>query len=108
MLRRETFQRRVRHYALLEREGAYDEALAAIEALPDPVRRRDARAALDRLRAALTCMDLRGLGWPPQGSRGDSEDVLHADNQRQVSAVLRFDHRECQAQVLKYVLKDRL
>lgn len=105
MLSRGLFSARVRSYALLEREGAYEEALQAIEALADPVHQKDRLRALGRLREGLVRMDLRSLGWPPQGSHGDDEDLLHADNQKMVSAVLRFDHRRREAQVLLYVVK---
>lgn len=107
MINRGAFTRRVLHYALLENPDALAAVRARIAAIKDAMKGREAGVALDLLRRRILRMDLQDFGWPPQCSEAGNEDILFADVQRLVSAVIRFDHNLRQAQVLKYVLKER-
>ena len=101
------FLRRVLLYRVLEAENAVKDAVQRIEHLPDAARRRDCQHRLQRLREELWHMDLSGLGWPPRQGQNEMEDILHADRQKLVSAVVRFDHQRREAQILYYTLKEK-
>jgi len=106
MLEREAFVRKVRLYDLVEWEAAQTVIQGKMALLPDAVKRRNAEQVLALLRQKIQKMDLSDFGWPPRSSQDGNEDLLLADGQRLVSAVIRFDQRQRQAQILKYVLKE--
>lgn len=96
----------IRAYRVLEPPQVLADVQGRIEALESQMQRRGAALALERLRRALGELDLSGLGWPPQAT-SDGADLLHADTQRQLSAVLRVDHKRRTVFILRYVLKVR-
>lgn len=96
----------IRAYKVHEPETIVAEIAANIAQLPDEPSRKAATSALAQMRARLEHLDLRDCGWPPQvGTAEHHADLLHADTQKLVSAVLRVDHRMRRVTVLKYVLK---
>ena len=91
---------------MIEPEAVLEEIGARIIQVPDEPGRKAANAALEQVRARLARLDLRDCGWPPQsGPAGQEADLLHADTQKMVSAVLRVDHRLRRITVLNYVVK---
>ena len=106
MLSVEQFVSRVRGYPVIEPETVVADVRARIEAIADEPIRANASAALEMARTRLGRLDLRDCGWPPQSAEhGRNVDLLHADSQKMVSAVVRVDHDERKIFVLKYVLK---
>jgi len=106
MISMTAYIRGIRDYPVIEPLQVLADIRARIAALPEEPSRRTATAALAQVRDRLQNLDLRDCGWPPQSGRpGQPADLLHADTQKLVSAVLRVDHGLRRITILKYVLK---
>jgi hypothetical protein len=107
MIERADFVRQVQGYDLVMLKVAWDDIVGQIAAIPEMSRRQEAQIRLDELREEIRAMDLSAFGWPPQSGENRKHDLLLADTQRLVSAVILFDHEKQKSKVLKFVLKER-
>lgn len=100
------YRQGLRSYIVIEPLMVVADIEARIRSLTDGPTRKTATTALGRVRARLKLLDLSDCGWPPRSGHPEKiADLLHADSQKLVSAVLRVDHKERKVTILKYVLK---